>query len=439
MDARQLALQVLCRIETRQSYSEDVLKKELAKAGLKSNDQALAHELVAGVLRNKLWLDHILEPQLKKGLGSLNVFELNTLRLGLYQIAKLDRIPPFAAVNESVKLCKRFGRKSIIGLTNAVLRDIIRHQRHLKPISSGNRARDLSLAYSHPLWLVQLFISQIGEEQTALMLQADNTQAAVTVRPNTLKTGAVEMREQLGLSGFRLSPNRYISEALEAENPQGLAEDPLFTQGHFYFQDASSQAVTRLFQLAPGSAVLDLCAAPGGKASAALQQMKDQGRLLAVDISGRKLELIKQNFLRLGLRSYSLVCADAAVFAGRRQFDLVAVDAPCSGLGALRRRLDLRWRLKEEDIARLAELQARMLKNAADLVKPGGALVYSTCTITRQENEDAVGDFLKAAPDFKLDDAGKYLPEGLTANGFLRTWPHQHGMDGAFGARLVRK
>jgi 16S rRNA (cytosine967-C5)-methyltransferase len=438
MDARQLALNVLCQIETRQSYSEDVLKRELSKAGLKPNDQALAHELVAGVLRNRLWLDSVLEPQLKKGLASLNVFEINILRLGLYQIAKLDRIPLFAAVNESVKLCKRFGRKSIIGLTNAVLRDIIRHQRHLKPISSGEKARDLSLTYSHPIWLVKLLINEIGERETALLLQADNTQAPVTIRPNTLKTTGLELQEKLGQSGYRLSSNKYITDALEAENPQGLADDPLFIQGYFYFQDASSQAVTRLFRATSGTSMLDLCAAPGGKASAAQEQMKDQGLLMAVDISYHKLELVRQNFDRLGLKKYSLVCADSTAFSCRKQFDLVTVDAPCSGLGALRRRLDLRWRLKEEDIPRLANLQSRILDNAAGLVKPGGVVVYSTCTVIRQENEGVIEGFLKTHQDFKLDDAEKYIPRELVSNGYFRVWPHQHGMDGAFGARMLK-
>jgi 16S rRNA (cytosine967-C5)-methyltransferase len=439
MESRELALKTLSKAGTDGAYYDQVLKKYLKDSGLSLQDKALAHELTAGVLRHRMWLDWVLDQSLKQGMRSLTPWEQNILRLGLYQIAKLDRIPPFAAVNESVNLAKRYGRKNTIGLTNAVLRDIIRHRRHLKPISSGDRPKDLSIEYSHPLWLVKRWLKELGEDGAVALLQANNRQARVAIRPNTLKTGALELREKLELSGIQTSVNKYIPTALEIENPAALADDPLFSRGYFYFQDFSSQAVSLLARAKPGDDVLDLCAAPGGKASAVLEQMEDTGKLLAVDLSDQKLSLIQENFSRLGFRSYSLVCADAATFASRKKFDIVLIDAPCSGLGALRRRLDIRWRIREQDIARLSRLQLQILTNAAGLVKPGGALVYSTCTVTPEENRGAVKKFLAQNPEFTVDDAVRYLPGELVQEGFFASWPHLHGMDGAFATRLVRQ
>ncbi len=439
MEAREVALKTLSKAGTDGAYYDQVLKKNLKESGLSLPDKALAHELTAGVLRHRMWLDWVLDRSLKSGMKSLTPWEQNILRLGLYQIAKLDRIPPFAAVNESVNLAKRYGRKSIIGLTNAVLRDIIRHRRHLEPISSGDKARDLSIEYSHPLWLVKRWLKELGEAGTKELLQANNRHAQVIIRPNTLKTGVLELQENLNLSGINTSANRYIPAALEVENPAGLADDSLFSRGCFYYQDPSSQAVSQLARAKAGDEVLDLCAAPGGKASAVLEQMGDVGNLLAVDLSEQKLSLIKENFTRLGLRSYSLVCADAAVFSARKKFDLVLIDAPCSGLGALRRRLDIRWRIKELDIARLSRLQLQILNNAAGLVKTGGALIYSTCTVTPEENQGSVKKFLAKNPEFILDDAGQFIPRELVEDGFFSSWPHLHGMDGAFAARLIRQ
>jgi len=439
VEARELALKTLSKAGTDGAYYDQVLKKNLKESGLSLADKALAHELTAGVLRHRMWLDWVLDQSLKSGMKSLTPWEQNILRLGLYQIAKLDRIPPFAAVNESVNLAKRYGRKNTIGLTNAVLRDIIRHRRHLKPISSGDKARDLSIEYSHPLWLVKRWFKELGEEGTKELLQANNRHAQVIIRPNTLKTGVLELQEKLDLSGIKTSANKYIPTALEVENPAGLADDPLFSRGHFYYQDPSSQAVSLLARAKPGDDVLDLCAAPGGKASAVLEQMEDSGQLLAVDLSEQKLSLIKENFTRLGLRSYSLICADAASFASGKKFDLVLIDAPCSGLGALRRRLDIRWRIKEPDIARLSQLQLQILNNAAGMVKTGGALVYSTCTLTPEENRGVVKKFLDQNPGFTADDAGQFIPRELAKDGFFSSWPHIHGMDGAFAARLIRQ
>lgn len=438
MEARELALKTLSKAATDGAYYDQVLKKYLKESGLSLPDKALAHELTAGVLRHRMWLDWVLDQSLKSGMKSLTPWEQNILRLGIYQIAKLDRIPPFAAVNESVNLAKRYGRKSIIGLTNAVLRDIIRHRRHLNPISSGDKARDLSIEHSHPLWLVKRWLKELGEEGAKGLLQANNQHAQVIIRPNTLKTGVLELQENLNLSGIKTSANRYIPTALEVENPVALADDPLFSRGYFYFQDTSSQAVSQLAKAKPGDDVLDLCAAPGGKASAVLEQMTDSGKLLALDLSEKKLSLIRENFNRLGLTSYSLVCADAASFAGNTKFDMVLIDAPCSGLGALRRRLDIRWRIKEADIIRLAQLQMRIINNAASLVKPGGALIYSTCTLTPEENQGTVKRFLVQNPEFTLEDAGRSVPRELVRDGFFSSWPHLHGMDGAFAARLIR-
>lgn len=437
MTARELALDILARSERQEEFSDQLMRDAFDRTTLGTKDRALARELIAGVFRNRTWLDWALGRSLTKGMAALSVREKMILRLGAYQLLKMDRIPNHAAVNETVQLAKRFGRKGIIGLTNAVLRDIIKKQEKGFSIDTGDAIEDLAILHSHPKWLVRRWVRQLGREATAKMMEADNRPAPVVIFANRQKTEQQDLLASLRSSGFELSLHPLFRQAIEIVNPSGLLDHELFGRGHFYFQDASAHLACQLVRPVSGEAILDLCAAPGGKACAVALEQPDL-QVVALDQSFRKLAMVRQNRDRLGIARMPLACGDARDFASGRQFDAVLVDAPCSGLGVLRRRLDLRWRIQEDDIARLAGLQSAMLDNAAGLVRPGGRLVYSTCTVTPEENQQQIDDFLKQHREFRLDDAGQYLPAEAVAEGRMQTWPYLHMMDGAFAARMIK-
>lgn len=439
MSARETALEILSDIDKGTELSDRVLKRYFSQTKLSPLDKNLARELVAGVLRQRAKLDWLLNGSLKKGLCSLKPIEVNILRMGLYQVAYLDKIPAFAAVNESVKLVKLFGRKEIIGLTNAVLRDIIRSKRYLKRPDTGDKALDAGIEYSHPVWLVKRWVKQFGWDDALKLLEFNNSPASITIRTNRLKTTTVDLFKDLQAGGFDPETIPFVSTAIRILKPSGLVDSELFVRGHFYFQDPSAQAAGMLYHTQRGFNILDLCAAPGGKAGQALEQSGNNAELTAVEISQSKFRNIKENFDRLGYSSYRIVCGDATDIAFRKGFDLVLADVPCTGLGVIRRRLDLRWRIAEADIERMAALQKRILENAAVMVKPEGVLVYSTCTVTPEENRDQIETFLSCHPEFELDPAEKYIAPQLTRNGYLETRPHLHHMDGAFAARLIKR
>lgn len=437
MDARAAALKALAGSELGAAKSDELLAAELSGPELKPTDRALAKELVSGVLRNRGRLDHVLDRSLKQGLGSLTAWERNNLRLGLYQLSSLDRIPQSAAVNESVKLAKRFGRRGTIGLTNAVLRDIIRKRSWAKPLEIADSYRRLAVEHSHPEWLVRRWITELGEDQAIALLAAGNREAPVTIRPNRLKATTESLQQALAESGFEPRRNALIGAALDIGRPAGLTAAPEFRQGLFYIQDAAAQLVGALAVAAAGPLNLDLCCSPGGKLTAVAEASSPGCLTIGADIGIAKLRRVRQNLSRLGIGGVQLVCADAARFATRRHFDLVLADVPCSGLGVLRRRLDLRWRIRPEDVARLAALQAAILEAAAGLVAPGGTLLYSTCTLTPEENEQQVDRFLGVHSEFRA--AVPDLPDRFRRGPFLYLWPHRHGADGAFAACLTKQ
>ncbi|MRR09089.1 16S rRNA (cytosine(967)-C(5))-methyltransferase RsmB [bacterium] len=437
MDARTAALKVLAGSELGAAKSDELLAEQLSSPGLKPVDRALARELVSGVLRSRGRLDHVLDRSLKQGLGSLTAWERNNLRLGLYQLSSLDRIPQSAAVNESVKLARRFGRQGTIGLTNAVLRDIIRKRSWTKPLDIADSYRRLAVEHSHPEWLTKRWIAELGEDQATALLAAGNREAPVTVRPNRSRTTTESLQRVLAESGFEPRRNGLVDGALDIGRPAGLTASPEFRQGLFYIQDAAAQLVGALAAAAAGPLNLDLCCSPGGKLTTMAEAAAPGSLTVGADISLAKLARVRQNLSRLGIGGVPLVCADAARFAVRRLFDLVLADVPCSGLGVLRRRLDLRWRIVPEDVARLAGLQAAILDAAADLVAPGGHLLYSTCTLTPEENERQVDRFLGVHPEFQAIVPD--LPDRFRQGPYLYLWPHRHGADGAFAACLAKR
>jgi 16S rRNA (cytosine967-C5)-methyltransferase len=441
---RQAACAVLLRIQKEGCYADQLMDRELSSGKLSGPDRGLFAELVFGVLRRQGTLDHILSGLLAQPLARQEPQVLIFLRLGLYQLLYLDRIPESAAVNESVNLAKQILPRAS-GLVNAVLRNYLRHKDSVTfPDPVAAPAAYIAARHSHPAWLVKLWFSQLGEAETELLAEASSCQPPLTLRANTLATTRSDLLDKFAANGITATPCRFSPFGLMVEGRHHIPGLPGFREGLFVVQDEASQMAGILLDPQPGERVLDTCAAPGGKATHLAQMMDNRGELLAMDNSGSKLPLIQEAAQRLGITIIRTRAADllqSGAFPADA-FDRVLLDAPCSGLGVIRRNPEAKWRLTPEDVTRLAAVQKTMLKNAIRMLKPGGVLLYSTCSTTREENEAVVGDFLSRHPHCVLENLNEIFPdyrELFTEEGMFRAWPHRHGMDGFFSARIRKK
>jgi 16S rRNA (cytosine967-C5)-methyltransferase len=420
------------------------MDRELTGGQLSGPDRGLFAELVFGVLRRQGTLDHILVGLVTQPLAKLEPQVLILLRLGLYQLVYLDRIPESAAVNETVNLTK-LALPRASGLVNAVLRNYLRHKDTVTfPDPLAAPAASIAARHSHPAWLVKLWFSQLGEEETEHLAEASSRQPPLTLRANTLKNSRDELMSRFADNGITATSCRFSPHGFHIEGRHHIPGLPGFREGLFTVQDEASQMASLLLNPQPGERILDACAAPGGKATHLAQLMGNQGELLAMDVAGSKLPLILETAQRLGISTIRTRAADllnSAAFPAD-VFDRVLLDAPCSGLGVIRRNPEAKWRLTSADITRLAATQQSLLKNAIRMLKPGGALLYSTCSTTVEENEAVVLDFLSRRPDCVLENLTDLFPEYaelFTPQGMFRAWPHRHGMDGFFAARLRKK
>ncbi len=441
---RQAACAVLLRIQKEGCYADQLMDRELSSGKLSGPDRGLFAELVFGVLRRQGTLDHVLSGLLAQPLARQEPQVLIFLRLGLYQLMYLDRIPESAAVNESVNLAKQILPRAS-GLVNAVLRNYLRHKDTVSfPDPVAAPAASIAARHSHPAWLVKLWFSQIGEEETELLAEASSCQPPLTLRVNSLATTRSDLLERFAANGITAAACRFSPFGVVVEGRHHIPGLPGFREGLFVVQDEASQLAGILLDPQPGERVLDCCAAPGGKATHLAQLMDNRGELLAMDVAGSKLPLIQEAALRLGITNIRTRAADllqSGAFPSDA-FDRVLLDAPCSGLGVIRRNPEAKWRLSPEDITRLAATQKVMLKNAVRMLKPGGVLLYSTCSTTREENEDVVRDFLLRHPHCVLENLNEIFPdyrELFTEEGMYRAWPHRYGMDGFFSARIRKK
>lgn len=438
------ASRVLLRIHKEGSFADQLMDRELANGQLSGPDRGLFAELVFGVLRRQGTLDHILTGLLTQPLAKLEPQALILLRLGLYQLVYLDRIPESAAVNESVNLSKQLIPRAS-GLINAVLRNYLRHKDTITypdPVTAP--AASIAARHSHPAWLVKLWFSQLGEEETELLAEASSLQPPLTLRVNTLRISRDEFLQRLLDNGIHAMACRFSTYGIQVEGRHAIAGLPGYREGLFFVQDEASQMAAVLLDPQPGERILDTCAAPGGKATHLAQLMQNQGEVLAMDLSKSKLKLIQENAQRLGITIINTRSADllnSGVFP-KNAFEKVLLDAPCSGLGVIRRNPEAKWRLAKEDITRLAAAQKNMLKTAFLTLKPGGTILYSTCSTSTEENETVINDFLSRHDNCVLENLNELFPaycELFTKDGMFRAWPHRHGMDGFFAARLRKK
>lgn len=439
---RRAAFDILLRIEKEHSYADILIDRELSRGLLAGPDRGLLTELVYGVLRRQGTLDHIIAHCSSQRIDRLERAVHLLLRLGLYQLFFLDRIPASAAVNETVKLAHLLAPRAA-GFINAVLR---RGDRERDAIPYPDRGSDpagfISARYSSPPWITAGWIDQLGAEEAEALALAMLTPPPLTIRVNTLKTEREELRARLTAAGVTAEPARYSPFALHLTGAHQPGTLPGFSEGDFTIQDESSQMAAILLAPRPGERLLDLCAAPGGKTTHLAQLMHNDGAIQACDAAPRKLELVKDTAARLGIDIITTTPLNAAKplpFPEGMEFDRILVDAPCSGLGVLRRNPEGKWWKTQRNVEELAAIQKAVLRNGANRLAAGGTLLYATCSTTREENEAVLDDFLSRRPGFVLEDLRGIFPEYaelFTGQGCFRSWPHRHGMDGFFAARL---
>ncbi len=431
--ARAAALTALERCEKSGAWSGAVLDAAIRDRELDARDAALASRLCLGVLQNAGYLDYYLDRLLSVKPEST---VRSILRLGAYQLLFLDKVPDHAAVSETVSLCRDFGRDRAAGLVNAVLRRLSAEKDALPPIPGAGTASYLSLRWSHPLWLAERLIGELGYAFTEGFFRSNNEAAPLCIQVNRLRVSPEDYIRALERAEIPYRSFPALPGCLELEGGR-VTELPGYKEGLFYVQDRAARCAVEAAGVRPGMRILDACAAPGGKSFAALLAAGGDCSLTACDIHEKKLRLIREGAERLGLRGIETRAADARRFepGWESAFDLVLADVPCSGLGVIRKHPEIR-RKSAEELARLPEIQAEILDNLSRYVKPGGLLLYSTCTVLRPENREQIARFLQRHPGYRSEEfrIGDLCSEG----GCYEFWPQQDGTDGFFAAKLRR-
>ena len=456
--ARRVAHEVLLRVLRDQAFADRALDAALDRSGMDERDRGLATELVYGTLRQQQRLDFYLGQLAERPLRKLHPAVLIALRLGAYQVLE-TRIPAPVAVNETVSLI-RHSHKFATGFTNALLRKLATlHERGELPRLEDvyeDPIDQLAVSGSHPHWFLKRVVEEVGIDEARELVAANNRPPPLSIRVNRLRASREDVARALTDAGAEVDLPIHFPEGLLARGLGHVRNVAAFNDGHFTVQDLAAQLIGELCGPAPGSVVLDVCAAPGGKSTHLAELMDDEGTVLAVDIHPGRTRLIADAAARLGLKSVVTAAADASdrallveklqQAAKTREVDLALVDAPCSGMGTLRRNPELRGR-QESTIPLMTRLQDSIMESVSGLIKPGGALVYSVCTITREEGVERIAAFLERHPEFVPDwplhnhalDLFKNIHEGPTPFPYFRTWPQRHDVDGFFAARLVKK
>ena len=438
--ARDTALEVLMQVSRANAWSDGSLKRTIAKNKLDSREAALCTRLAYGVIQNRDLLDYYIGCWCSQKPNRLEPVILNILRIGGYQILFMDKIPHRAAVNEAVEMTKRWGRPKAAGMVNAVLRKFVTNWMDMPALPQGTTADYLSVRYSHPKWLVRRLIDVIGAEETEDYLRMNNEIVPTTIQTNTLKCTAEELEKELRTAGVTVNAHPWLEGCFEVSATGDLERLPAFTEGHFTVQDAAARLVATAAAPQPETRALDMCAAPGGKSFALAIDMGDRGDILSCDIHPHKLALIEKGAARLGIRSVRTALADGREHhaAWENAADLVVADVPCSGLGIIRKKPDIRNK-DPEPLKDLPRIQGDILENVSRYVKSGGVLVYSTCTVLERENQDVVRGFLAKHPEFTLEPFT--LPDaiGTVEEGMLTLWPHIHGTDGFFLSKMRKQ
>jgi 16S rRNA (cytosine967-C5)-methyltransferase len=444
-DARTLAVKILTRVERTDSYLDKLIDYEIKTEQLNDYDKSLLNEICHGVIRWMRRLDWFLNGfyrgQWEKCMPEIK----NTLRVALYQILFLNKIPDYAAVNEATEFVKRISTQKHADVVNGLLRTIIRTKDELiYPTREIDEIKYLGIMQSHPNWMVKRWIQRFGFDDAEKLAEANNKRPILTARINTLKIKKEEFLQRLTEKNIVYRFCKYAENFITLRLMSKLYLDEDFKNGYYAVQDESAGLVSKLLDPKETDLILDMCAAPGGKSAHISQLLNNKGKVIAVDKYDAKIKMLRENSERLGVTNTEFIQDDASDFTSKaitdNLFDKILLDAPCSGLGVLSKKPDIRWKREIDDILSLSKIQRGLLENASKYLKPGGVIVYSTCTTEPEENIDVVKDFLASHPEFSVDDASKYLSKDLVNDeGYIETFPHRHGVDGSFAARLVKK
>jgi len=443
-DARSLAVKILTRVERTDAYLEKVIDFEIKNELLNDYDKSLLNEMCHGVIRWMRRLDWFLNGFYRGNWEKCTPEIKNTLRVALYQILFLNKIPDFAAVNEAVEFVKKISTQKHADVVNGLLRTIIRTKENLVyPTREIDEVKYLGIMQSHPNWMVKRWINRFGFDEAEKLAESNNKRPILTLRINTLKTKKEEILKRLDSKQMTVRVCRHINYFITLRLMSKIYLDEDFKNGLYTVQDESAGLPSVLLNPSENDLVLDMCAAPGGKSTHLAQIMKNKGKIVAVDKYDAKIKMMMKNAERLGVTNIEFVQDDnrdpqSELITGQK-FDKILLDAPCSGLGVLSKKPEIRWKREPENILELVKIQKEFLENASKLVKEGSIIVYSTCSTEQEENMDIVNDFLEHHPEFRIDDAGKYVDKSLVnEQGCVETFPHRHGIDGSFAARLIK-
>lgn len=443
-DSRQVAFAALKAVTQKDVYAEVALDRALAKSGLQGGDRALATELVYGCVRRRRSLDALIDAFAKKPAAQQPPDLRVLLHLGLYQLAYLDRVAAAFAVDSTVNLAKANRLGGLAGVTNGILRQYLRQRSSDDPLPIAlpeDPVQRLAVRHSYPDWIVRDWCDRLGFDEAEQLGQWFNQSPSLYLRVNPLRSDRQTVQEALTAAGVTVEPVADLSQGLKVQHSGSVSALPGYAEGWWTVQDRSAQWVTELLAPQPGETVADACAAPGGKTTHIAELMGDTGKVWACDRTASRLKKLRHNCDRLGLRSVEIVEGDSRTLSQFQDTcDRLLLDAPCSGLGTLHRRADLRWRQTPESVAELAQLQGELLAACATWVKPGGVLVYATCTVSPTENEGVVQPFLAAHPNWQIDPpaADSAVAPLATPEGWVRVYPHRQNTDGFFMVRLRR-
>ncbi|MGV8980245.1 16S rRNA (cytosine(967)-C(5))-methyltransferase RsmB [Clostridium sp.] len=439
-NSRLAAIVVIEKVINENAYSNIVLGLELNKSDLNDKDKALVTEIVYGTLKYKYTIDKILSRFIKKGFETLDSFVLNILRISVYQIRFLDKIPNFAVVSEAVNLTKKMSNAGAAQLVNGVLRNYLRDD-NAPYYNEKNDVERLCFEYSFTKALVKLFIRQYGIITAEEILRGLNYRPDVTVRVNTLKLNYEEIWQKLIENGYNIEKGYACSDAIRIIKGKNIENNLLFNEGSITVQDESAMLTAHSMDLKPDLEVLDLCSAPGGKTTHIAEIMRNTGHIFAFDLHENKLSLIKQNLNRIGIINTTCNVMDATIYDPSllKSADRVLIDVPCSGFGIIRKKPEIKWSKNIKDIENIISTQRKIMENASKYVKKGGVLVYSTCTLNKDENESNVDWFIENHPEFKVQPVfyGELKNINYSDTGYVTILPNEY-MDGFFIAKIIK-
>ncbi len=437
---RYLAVRILSRYERSDSYLDKLLANELKNNELTQQDKALLTELINGVVRWKLKLDWALTGFYNGDYQKCLNFVKNAMRVGLYQIMFLEKIPAYAAIDESVEIVKQIQGERTAGMVNAVLRNL---HRNLDKIRYPDREEDLvyylATVHSHPKWMVKRWLERFSELETEKLLIANNQRPYIPIRVNLLNSSIDKIKYLLDKNNVEYLQYEHLLQTFLLKNPKfDITSTEMFQNGEITIQDPSASLAVMLANPTPGYKVLDIAAAPGGKSFFLAELMRNKGNILAIEKYSSKIKSINEGNQRLKLPIIETLVEDARKLRLHEKVDLIFADLPCSGLGTLRKKPDIKWKRDTDDIPKIVELQKEIISNAIRFMGKGSVLIYSTCTIEPEENQEVVYWLLDNYKDLQIDPAENYLPKEVCKDGFMQTFPHIHGIDGAFAARIIK-